>query len=230
MNNNATKQKWLDEEGNEVSKAQTRAKFIVFLNKARPEVDLLHGSDEFDFCILVTRNLPVVYSELEKETLPKFAVKLLKTQYKNSVRTLCIWNTTKQKWVPLSLTKIFTDGSKSSKKKRCQQAFRTAIKPQIDYIRASTSVPFECPLTGIWIEDKFQTDVDHWGIGKNFQALLEQWLNLHSLHYDLINLDRKGDLKDVDVYKSWYEFHKKHADLRLVEKSANRRKGAKGYL
>jgi hypothetical protein len=230
MNNNQTKtQKWLDEQGNEVSKAQTRAKFIVFLNKARPEVDLQHGSDEFDFCILVTRNLPVVYSELERSSGPRFAVKLLKTPYKNGVRTLCIWNSTKQKWIPLSLTKIFTEGSKSSKKKRVQSAFRTAVKGQIDYVRASTTVPFECPLTGLWIEDKSFCEVDHAGIN-NFQKLLEQWMNLHSMHYDLIALDRKGDIKDADVYKSWYDFHKKHAVLQLVEKSANRRKGAKGHL
>jgi hypothetical protein len=230
MSNNQTEvQKWLDEEGNEVSKAQTRAKFTNFLNKARPEIDLQAGSDEFDFCLLVTRNLPVVYSELSKSVGPRFAVKLLKTQYKNSVRTLCIWNTSKQKWIPLSITKIFTNGSKASKKKRVQSAFRAAVKGQIDYVRASTAAPFECPLTGKWIVDKSECEVDHYGIN-NFQKLLEQWMNLHSMHYDLIALDRKGDIKDSDVYKSWYEFHKKNADLRLVEKSANRRKGAKGYL
>jgi hypothetical protein len=229
MNNNATKQKWLDKEGNEVSKAQTRAKFVIFLNKARPEVDLQHGSDEFDFCILVTRNLPVVYSELQQELPPRFCIKLIKTQYKNSVRTLCIWNTKAQKWIPLSITKIFTEGSKSSKKKRVQSAFRTAVKGQIDYVRASTTAPFECPLTGLWIEDKSLCEVDHFGLN-NFQKLLEQWMNLHSMHYDLIALDRKGDIKDADVYKSWYDFHKKHSDLRLVDKTGNRRKGAKGFL
>lgn len=220
---------FLDEDGNQISKALTRSKFVNFLNVAKPEVDLTPGSDAFDFCLLVTRGLPVVYSELTKENPPKFAVKLLKTQYKNSVRTLCIWNTSKQKWIPLSITKIFTDGSKVSKKKRVQAACRVAIKGQIDYVRASTEVPFECPLSGQWIENKSLCEVDHYG-PNNFQKLLEQWMNLHSLHYDLIALDRKGDIKDADVYKSWYEFHKKHSDLRLVDKTSNRKKGAKGYL
>lgn len=220
---------FLDEDGNQISKALTRSKFVNFLNKAKPEVDLQDGSDEHDFCLLVTRNLPVVYSELQQGCGPRFAVKLQKTRYKNSVRTLCIWNSKNQKWIPLSLTKIFTDGSKSSKKKRVQAAFRTAVKGQIDYVRASTTVPFECPLTGLWIDDKTTCEVDHYG-KNNFQRLLEQWMNLYGLDYETIALDRKGDIKDSDVYKSWYEFHAQHSDLRLVDKVANRKKGAKGYL
>lgn len=220
---------WKDEEGSVVSKAMARAKFTTLLNRAKPETEMEPSSDEFDFCVLITRGLPVVYSELAKEQPPKFAVKLISNRYKTNVRTLCIWNTTKQVWVPLSATKIFTDGSKQSKKKRVQSAFRTAIKGQVDYCRASTSVPFQCSLTGLWITDKAKCEVDHYG-SMNFQKILEQWMNLYDLNYEDIALDRKGDIKDADVFQSWYKFHQEKADLRLVEKNANRKKGAKGFL
>lgn len=36
---------FLDEDGNQISKALTRSKFVNFLNKAKPEVDLQDGSD-----------------------------------------------------------------------------------------------------------------------------------------------------------------------------------------
>jgi hypothetical protein len=217
------------EPDSELTKAQSRAKFTQLLNRAKVEFIFEQGSDEYDFCILITRGLSVVYSEFEKPDPPKFCIKLTSNKYKRGLRTLHVWNTTAGKWVPLTAEKIFSLGTKSSKKKRVQAAFRTAIKGQIDYIRASTSVPFICPLSGLNITSKATCHVDHYG-PMNFQKILEQWLNLYNLNYDDIGLDRKGDIKDPDVFKSWYNFHKEKADLRLVDKTANLKKGARGTL
>jgi hypothetical protein len=213
-----------------VSKAQSRAKFVEFLNKARLEVNLEPGSDEFDFCISLTRHMAVVYSEFARDTEPRLAVKLLGNRFKRGAgtRTLCLWNTRSEKWVPLPMTKIFDSNVRTSKKKRVQAACRTAIKGQIDYVRNSTEVPFTCPISGKLITNKENCDVDHYGTN-NFQRLLEQWMNLHGLNYETINLDRKGDLKDSDVFKSWYEFHAQNSTLKLADSSANRRKGARGW-
>ena len=215
------------------TKAKDKAKLALLLNRSRLDLPFEPGSDEHDFALGLTRSLPVVYSELAKENPPKFCIKSIKTVQGKSNRTLCVWSTTYNKnnkpkgWVPLSQVKIFTSGAPTSKKKRVLAALRTAIKGQIDYCRASTATPFICPISGITIIDKRNTHVDHYGTNI-FQAIVEQWMNLNSLNYDYISLDRKGDLKDPEVFKSWYDFHQSKADLRLADKTANLKKGGKG--
>jgi hypothetical protein len=185
--------------------------------------------------VLTTRHLPIVFTELGREYNPKFSVKML-SSYKSSRqnKTLCIWSSTLNKkgeergWIPLSKAKIFAaDGAKTSKKKRVLAALRTAIKGQTDYVRYSTELPFTCPLSGVTVSNRADFHVDHFGQNP-FIKIVEQWLNLNQLDYETIALDRKGDLKDTDVYKNWYDFHKTNSDLRSVCKKANLKKGARG--
>jgi hypothetical protein len=219
-----------------MTKALDKAKLHVLLTRSTRDSAFEPGSDEHDFLMQLTRGLPIVYSELAKKSPPKFCVKLVKgARGHKSNLTACIWSSTVLKngkprgWTPLSQTNIFSSDKPVSKKKRVLAALRTAIKGQIDYTRASTQLPCVCPLTGKTLTATSQTHVDHFGAWPFIRAV-ETWLNLHNLSWDDIALNRVGDLKDADVYKSWYEYHQKTCDLRLVDKTANLKKGAKGWI
>jgi hypothetical protein len=210
-----------------MTKAIDKAKLQVLLQRSRKDTVFAADSDEHDFLLGLTRTLPVVYSELAKELPPKFCVKAISTySSRKSNVTVCIW--AKDKWVPLSQTKIFSSDKPVSKRARVLTALRTAVKGQIDYARAATSFPCTCPLTGKTLTQSSQTHVDHYGSWPFIRAV-ETWLNLYGLHWDDIALDRKGDLKDADVFKSWYNYHAETCDLRVVDKTANLKKGAKGW-
>lgn len=218
-----------------MTKALDKAKLHTLLLRAARDKVFEPNSDEYDFSLQLTRSLPVVYSELAKVEAPKFCVKLIKgSRQSKSNLTLCIWSSTILKngnergWVPLSQTSIFSSDKPVSKKKRVLAALRTAIKGQIDYCRASTEFPCICPLSGKTLTNTSSTHIDHYG-NFPFIRIVETWLNLYGLYYETIALNRAGDLKDPDVFKSWYSFHKEKSDLRVVDKTANLKKGAKGW-
>ena len=218
-----------------MSKALDKAKLHSLLVRAKRDIAFEPGSDEYDFSLQLTRSLPVVYSELAKVDSPKFCVKLIKgARQSKSNLTLCIWSSTGLKsgkprgWTPLSQNNIFSSDKPTSKKKRVLAALRTAIKGQIDYCRSSTELPCTCPLSGKLLTASSLMHVDHYGPWP-FIRIVEVWLNLYSLDYENIALNRAGDLKDAEVFKNWYKFHKENADLRLVDKTANLQKGAKGW-
>lgn len=218
-----------------MTKALDKAKLHTLLARSKKDVAFAIDSDEHDFCLSITRQLPIVYSELAKVESPRFCVKAIKAprQTKSNL-TVCIWSSTVLKtgqargWVSLSQAKIFASDKPMSKKKRVQAALRSAIKGQIDYARAATEYPCVCPLSGKMLTETSQTHVDHYG-PYPFQRIVEVWLNLFSLDYENIALNRVGDLKDPDVFKSWFEFHYKIADLRVVDKTANLKKGSSGW-
>lgn len=219
-----------------MSKALDKAKLHLLLTRAKRDSVLQINTDEYDFILNLTRSLPMVYSELAKEFPPKFTIKLVKAaRQSKSNLTVCIWSSTLLKtgqergWMPLSQVSIFSSNKPLSKKKRVLAALRTAIKGQIDYVRSSTTFPCQCPLTGLILTQSSKIHIDHFGEWP-FIRVAETWLNLYSLSWEDINLNRAGDLKDADVFKSWYEFHKKQSDLRVVDKTANLKKGAKGWL
>lgn len=218
-----------------MTKALDKAKLHTLLCRATRDKVFEPDSDEHDFSLQLTRSLPVVYSELAKVEAPRFCVKLIKgARQSKSNLTLCIWSSTILKngnergWFPLSQASIFSSDKPQSKKKRVLAALRTAIKGQIDYCRASTEFPCICPLSGKTLTSSSLTHVDHYG-SFPFIRIVETWLNLYGLDYETIALNRAGDLKDPDVFKSWYSFHKEKADLRVVDKIANLKKGAKGW-
>lgn len=212
-----------------MTKALDKAKMHVLLQRSARDKVFEPNSDEQDFLISLTRGLPVVYSELAKLEPPKFCVKMRRS-YKTTKAnpTVHIWSSSREIWVPLSQTKILSSDKPLSKKTRVLAALRAAIKGQVDYVRASTAFPCVCPLTGKNLTHNSSAHVDHFGPWPFIRAV-ETWLNLHGLHWDDIALDRKGDLKDVDVFKSWYDYHAKTCDLRVVDKTANLKKGAKGW-
>lgn len=217
-----------------VTKAKTEALFHQLLTRTRLETIIEENSDAYDFIVLTTRHLPIVYSELGKANPPKFSIKLISSYAsRRPYRQLCIWSTSLNKagsekgWVALSKTKIFSSEVKTSKKKRVLAALRTAVKGQTDFVRYSTEYPFLCPLSGKIVKDGTQMHVDHFG-DTPFIKIVELWLNLYNFNYEDIALDRKGDLKDPDVFKNWYNFHKDKAILKAVCKTANMKKGARG--
>jgi hypothetical protein len=218
------------------TKAQDKAQLHLLLSRSKRDMTFDAGSDEHDFLLKLTRSMPVVYSELARAEAPKFCVKLIKgSRQGKSNLTVCVWSNTvlktgKQRgWVPLPQSKIFASGAPVSKKKRVLAALRTAIKGQVDHCRASAGFPRLCPLTGQTLTHESKTHVDHFGEWP-FIRIVESWLNLYTLDYENIALNRAGDLKDPDVYMAWYNYHQNKADLRIVDKTANLKKGAKGYL
>jgi hypothetical protein len=218
-----------------MTKAQDKAQLHLLLTRSKRDTVFEVGSDEHDFLLKLTRSLPVVYSELAKVDAPRFCVKLVKgARQTKSNLTVCIWSSTLLKngkprgWTPLSQTNIFASGTPVSKKKRVLAALRTAIKGQVDHCRSSTRFPTVCPLTGQTLTHESKIHVDHFGEWP-FIRIVESWLNLYGLDYESIALNRAGDLKDADVYSAWYRFHQDKSDLRVVDKVANLKKGAKGY-
>lgn len=219
-----------------MTKELDKAKLHTLLHRSKQDFIFAAESDEHDFLLNLTRSLPVVYAELAKESPPKFCVKPIRAaRQSKSNLTICIWSSTILKngntrgWVPLSQASIFSSNAPTSKKKRVLAALRTAVKGQIDYCRASTSLPCICPLSNIVLTEKSKTHVDHFGEWP-FIRIVETWMSLYTLTWDTIALNRAGDLKEAEVYTSWYNYHKDRSDLKLVDKTANLRKGAKGYV
>ncbi len=131
--------------------------------------------------------------------------------------------------------------AKSTKSTRAEviAAMREAIRYQIDEYRAElrelrasvdkNSLLYKeliiCPLTRKRLIGACH--VDHWG--KPFIQIADEWLaSLGFEAYSNIMLNR-GRLPN-DILQSWQDYHKKHAKLQLVSKSANLKKGASGYI
>ena len=108
-----------------VTKAKTEALFHQLLTRTRLETIIEEHSDAYDFIVLTTRHLPIVYSELGKANPPKFSIKLISTFVsRRPYRQLCIWSTSLDKsgsekgWVALSKTKIFSSDSENFQKEK----------------------------------------------------------------------------------------------------------------
>jgi hypothetical protein len=208
-----------------LSKARQKEVFKLLVNQSKIAVEFAENSPEQDFALLVTRDLPIVYAEMPK---PRFCILLAKS-YQGSYRALHIWKSTK--WVPLTATKIFATGRKStasgSKKKKVLAAMRTVIKPQIDNFKAEISLPAKCALTGKTLTSLSgrYVHVDHFKLP--FSHIVEEWLLECQLTFERIDLDRTGNFKNRALEQSFYAYHKARADLKLVDKTANLKKGAK---
>jgi hypothetical protein len=103
---------------------------------------------------------------------------------------------------------------------------RVIIKPQIDSFRSEVELPATCPLTGKTLKttNGKTVHVDHI---YPFSKLVEEWLIAEDLNFEAIDLDRSGEFKDRYLAQKWYAFHKTMANLQLVDKTANLKKGNK---
>jgi hypothetical protein len=207
-----------------LTKAQQRALFKLMIDRARVAVEFAAKSPEQDLCLLLTRDLPMVYSELPDA---RFCVLTVKG-YKGSYRALHVFKS--EKWVPLTAAKIFagkTSTACASKKRRVLAAMRLIIKPQIDGFKATVALPCTCPLTGKILNtlSGAKVHVDHFMVP--FSKIVEEWLAISELTFEQIPLARDGSFKDRATAQDFYAYHQLKADLKLVDKTANLRKGAK---
>jgi hypothetical protein len=205
------------------TKAKIKELWSQMINRSRLNVEFVPGSAEYDFALVTTRDLPIVYAELPQ---PRFCVISVRG-YRGSYRALHIYKT--NKWVPLVATKVFAASSSSatgSKKKRVLAQMRVIIKPQIDNFRSEVELPATCPLTGKILKttNGKTVHVDH---VYPFSRLVEEWLIAEDLNFEAIDLDRAGEFKDRSLAQKWYAFHKTMANLQLVDKTANLKKGNK---
>lgn len=111
------------------------------------------------------------------------------------------------------------DGEVSPFQNICKAA-RKAVKPFIIAFRASQQ-PFVCQITKEPILP-FEAHADHFPIP--FCVLVNKWLNEIKKHPALIKLDRNGfgpSFSDQTLEKSFFDFHSKNAQLRIIKKELN---------
>jgi len=208
-----------------LNKTQQKALFKQMVDRSALAVEFKAGSPERDLALLLTRDLPMVYSELPEA---RFCILNVKG-YKGSYRALHVFKT--NKWVPLPATTVFAKGKRStassSKKRRVLAAMRLIIKPQIETFKAMVTLPIGCPLTGkvLTTTSGAKVHVDHFSLP--FSTLVAEWLELKGLTFEAIDLSRSGEFKDRGLAQDFYHYHQARADLQLVDKTANLKKGAK---
>jgi hypothetical protein len=115
---------------------------------------------------------------------------------------------------------------------RVKQAFRKAIKCQIDVAISNTVWPHTCPLSGKVFQknDRHLYHVDHRSADSShhpFSTILRLFMLQQNLCYGGVKLDVGGNLKDPELLRNWRNYHRKYADLVVVCASANMSKGAK---
>lgn len=143
-------------------------------------------------------------------------------------------------FIPIFASQLKSNKSKSKKITRAAvlAAMREAIRYQIDEYRAAqkarrascarNSITYKslmfCPVSGKRLTAR--SHVDHYG--KPFIQLADDWLGLNGFtKYTEVPLKR-GKL-DGELLKSWQDYHKQHARLRLLSAAANISKGAGDY-
>jgi hypothetical protein len=114
---------------------------------------------------------------------------------------------------------------------RVKSSMRLAVTYQLRAFRDSVNLPIVCSLTGKKIRLGVLTDVDH--ISTTFSELADRFIESKGLKYTDIVL--KGPptgkvFKDEILWQEWTQYHLQHARYALVCASANRSKGADGYV
>lgn len=122
--------------------------------------------------------------------------------------------------------------SEKRREARVKQAFRKAIKCQIDLAIANTVWPHTCPLSGKVFQrnDRHLYHVDHRSadsLHHPFSTILRTYMLQQGLGYGDVKLDVGGNLKDPVMLRGWRNYHRQYADLVVVCARANMVKGAK---
>ena len=116
--------------------------------------------------------------------------------------------------------------------KKVRGAMRLSISYQMKKARESIDWGFaECCNTGHLLRKGMKIDIDHYGT--SFSELCDQWLAFEGLTYcdiSLVGPPNSKRIKDKELEHSWIDYHYKRANLRPSLASANRSKGAEGYM
>lgn len=100
-------------------------------------------------------------------------------------------------------------------------AARNVINPQIKEYRENISLPIICPLSLKKINNWKFIHIDH---VIPFSKLFNDWLDslgISPLDIELCGPKNFKTFKDIYLKNSWYEFHKRHADLQCVNAKHN---------
>ena len=104
-----------------------------------------------------------------------------------------------------------------------RNAARVAIAPQtMAYRRASLTASTACPITGVLLTVG-NCAVDHHG--RSFDELLFEFCRLSAINPLEVQVDSVNGVQarfvDRSLARDWQSYHDKHAQLRLIEKTAN---------
>lgn len=207
-----------------MTKAEAKKLYKTLIDCCPVDYKIPPGTREFELLVNLTKHLPLVYAELPKPTFQVSVVVSNKARYK----CLHIWKG--QRFIPITATKVFAStkgnaNSGSNKRKRVLSALRFAIKPQIDLYKSKVQFPYVCPLSQRLIKSFNSTHVDHHKLP--FKHIVENFLQLERRTIESVSLGRDGLLADVQLSASWCSYHEQVADLVLVDKTANLKKGSK---
>jgi hypothetical protein len=117
------------------------------------------------------------------------------------------------------------------RKNLIKQAFRSAIQHQIDDCINKATWPITCDLTGRLLlqHPRRSWHVDHYGEWP-FSRILKQFLLENRINIKTVLLDNNNQIFDPILKSMWWKYHAKYADLRIVDATANVRKGANKCL
>lgn len=109
---------------------------------------------------------------------------------------------------------------------RAIDAFRNAIRPQIDLFRNRAfgkKTYIKCPELGVNFSKK-TCHIDH-KFPKTFASILNKFIDENKLTLDMIKVEKSDEytssLEDMEFLSLWYKFHAENADLRAIHKTAN---------
>ncbi|MGL5078170.1 MAG: hypothetical protein ACRDBG_20420 [Waterburya sp.] len=130
-------------------------------------------------------------------------------------------NENRTKSIPIVRTK------RKTKVERVKAAFRKAINPQIKQFRRDNNYRLKrgycCPISKLRIVNWKQAHVDHI---YPFSSLLADFCIQKNLSLGVIDLNRKGEIKDNKLEEEWCQYHRLNAKLGILSKEANIKKGA----
>jgi hypothetical protein len=116
----------------------------------------------------------------------------------------------------------------SGQDQKFKSALRSAIAPDITLFRARTfeAGPVYCPYTGERLQ-YLGSHVDHKS-PKTFDKLVSDFVSEYEIDIrrviingDGIDDNYRDTLADEELEASWIEFHRAHADLKVVSEKAN---------
>jgi len=110
-------------------------------------------------------------------------------------------------------------------------AMRFAVTYQLKAFRDSCQLPVICHITGKKILPGQKSDVDHCGL--TFSEIADNFIESQGLKYTdiiLVGPPTAKRFKDTALWEKWVHYHLERARYSLALASANRSKGADGYV
>lgn len=212
------------------TKKELKTDLASLLKSSRIGQTFSEHSEAYAAALSLTSHMNIVYGQRDDQhTFVEFRVLEVTSRKFPSFLCLHVLKKDVSKWVPLTSTMIFrpAGGSNSNHKRRVLAALRLIIKPQITAFKSSLKFPIECPLTGVMLTsaDSATTHIDHHHLP--FSHLVNVFLARMDIDIKLIALNRQGLIKNTQLTSDWYQFHLENADLAIVDRVANLKKGAK---